>query len=81
MYRSSINFNVNVIQMPGSADKSALWIPPAASVSRPLLFALGRVNVEVCLEKSCVMDGEPLVVNVTIDNHTNKSITRMKVLS
>ena len=64
--------------MSGSADKSAVWVPPAASVSRPLLFN-GRVNLEVCLEKSSFIEGEPIVVNVTIDNHSNKSITRMKV--
>lgn len=65
--------------MHGSAEKSAVWIPPAANVSRPILFSLGRVDMEVCLEKTSVYDGEPLVLNVSIVNQTNKNIKGMKV--
>ena len=78
-YRSSIHFGVDMIQKHGSAEKSAIWIPPAATVSRPLLLALGRVDMEVCLEKTSVTDGEPLVINVSIVNHSNKNIRGMKV--
>jgi hypothetical protein len=78
-YRSSIHFGVDMIQKHGSAEKSAIWIPPAATVSRPLLLALGRVDMEVCLEKTSVTDGEPLIINVSIVNHSNKNIRGMKV--
>lgn len=68
-----------MVQRPGSAEKSAMWIPPAASVSRPLLFSLGRVDMEVCLEKTSVSDGEPLIINISIANQSNKNIRGMKV--
>ncbi len=77
--RSSIHFNVDMIQKYGSAEKSAMWIPPATTVSRPLLLALGRVDMEVCLEKTSVADGEPLIINVSIVNQSNRNIRGMKV--
>ena len=81
LYRSSIHFDVDMIQKHGTAEKSAMWIPPATTVSRPLLFALGRVDMEVCLEKTSVADGEPLVINVSIANQSNKYIRGMKVIT
>lgn len=68
-----------MIQKPGSAEKSAMWIPPATSISRPLLFSLGRIDMEVCLEKTSVSDGDPLIINISIANQSNKNIRGMKV--
>lgn len=79
-YRSTIQFDVDLIQRHGSAEKSAVWIPPAVTVSRPLLLALGRVDMEVCLEKTSVVDGEPLIINISITNQSNKNIRGMKVM-
>ncbi|KAK4027723.1 hypothetical protein OUZ56_016770 [Daphnia magna] len=77
--RSTIQFDVDLIQRHGSAEKSAVWIPPAVTVSRPLLLALGRVDMEVCLEKTSVVDGEPLIINISITNQSNKNIRGMKI--
>ncbi len=74
-----MRFDVDVVQMHGSAEKSAVWVPPVVSVSRSLMFSPGRIYLEVNLEKTCITDGEPLLVYVTINNHSNKSITKMKV--
>lgn len=70
---------MDVIQKHGTAEKSAKWIPPAATVSRPLMFSLGRIEMEACLEKTSVTDGEPMIINISIANHSNKNIRGMKV--
>ena len=77
--RNSLRLDVDVIQMHGSARKSAIWIPPAAAVSRPLFCSPGRVDLEVCLEKTSVADGEPIVVNCSVSNQSSRCIKTMKV--
>ena len=79
LIRSSIRFDVDVIQVSGPVAKSANWIPPAVSISRGFFFSPGRIHMEVNLEKTCIAHDEALFVHVTILNHSNKSVTKMKV--
>ena len=77
--RSSLRFDVDIVQMHGSAEKSALWIPPTVSVIRPLLFSSGQIELSASLEKASVADGEPLIIHVSVMNRSNRNINKIKV--
>jgi len=78
--RSSIHLDVSLIQLPGKGEfhSSGILLPPAVAINHPVFLSPGRVQLEVCLEKTIICDEEPLVINLTISNNSNQTIKRMK---
>ncbi|XP_064090668.1 arrestin homolog isoform X2 [Macrobrachium nipponense] len=73
--RSSIRMGMKLYQMAPSADRPQ----PYASFSKQLLLADGQVEVEATLDKEVYERGEPVVVNVSVTNHSSRNVRKIKV--
>ena len=49
-----------------------------ATVSRPILLGCGQVQLDVCLEKTFIGEGEPIILHVTMANHSARNIKKLK---
>ena len=49
-----------------------------ATVSRPILLGCGQVQLDVCLEKTFIGEDEPIVLHVTMANHSGRSLKKLK---
>jgi len=53
--------------------------PPRAAVDKPFLLSEGRVELEASLDKATYHHGEPILVTVTVNNNSGKTVRRIKV--
>ncbi|XP_063244816.1 arrestin homolog [Bacillus rossius redtenbacheri] len=76
--RSTVRMGIRVVQraaVPGAEEAA----PPHGSVDKPFLLSDGRVELEASLDKAVYAHGEPLLVNVAVNNNSSKTVRRIKV--
>ena len=70
-------------QLPAQAIEQLSLAPttrPATLVSRQFFLAPGKLQIEMCLDKAIYYLGDKLVMNVVINNSSNRAIRKIKVL-
>ncbi|KAK9496482.1 hypothetical protein O3M35_013244 [Rhynocoris fuscipes] len=82
--RSTVRMGIRVVQMNGSVGTELITDPentkpPHATVDKPFLLSDGRLQLEASLDKAIYCHGDPIIVNVAIQNHSNKTVRRIKV--
>lgn len=53
--------------------------PPHATIEKPFILSDGKVHLEASLDKAVYCHGDSVMVNVHIQNHSNKTVRRIKV--
>ncbi|KAL1131410.1 hypothetical protein AAG570_011027 [Ranatra chinensis] len=69
---------VRVVQAGGGAGSTVQ--PPRATATKPFILSDGKITLEASLDKADYQHGDSIHVTLAINNTTNKTIRRIKVL-
>jgi hypothetical protein len=53
--------------------------PPRANIEKSFMLSDGRVRLEAVLDRAHYRQGEPVLVKLSIHNHSRKTVRRIKV--
>lgn len=82
--RNTVGFNIRVMQECLSlAVLEQLSLAPSARpatlVARQFFLSPGRLQIEMCLDRSAVYYGDKVAMNVVISNSSTRTIRKIKV--
>ena len=83
--RDTAALKIRVLQeqlLPKAIEQLALapTVRPATLVCRKFFMSPGKMQIEMCLDKAIYYLGDKLVMNVIINNSSNRTIRKIKVL-
>ena len=77
--RSTVRMGIRVVQVPSGAEDLPMGTPPQAFAEKHFLLSDGKLKLEASLNKKVYYHGDPVLVNLLLQNNSNKTVRRLKV--